>query len=151
MTLRHNLRRPEPNIPSDHQTSFVDRFLNVVETAWGIGLIVWTLIVFLLLGAFLCAVIMAGPSLLVQLFGWIGTLILGAGQAVLQNPLLLITYPLALFLIFLVLWVPSALDARRNAGHQRGRKVLTAADARQAAARHLNRTNQSPTRKPRRK
>lgn len=149
MAIRHNLRSRDTRVPANDQKGLTDRFLDFIETAWGIGRIVWSLMVILFVAAILCAAIMAGPSLLSQLILWIGTLIFGAGQAVIQNPLLLITYPLALLITILILWVPSALNARRNTGHERGRKVLTAADARRAAARHLDRTNESSSRKPR--
>ncbi|WP_437190997.1 hypothetical protein [Planctomicrobium sp. SH527] len=149
MAIRHNLRSRDTRVPADGQKGLTDRFLDFVETAWGIGQIVWSLMVILFVAAVLCAAIMAAPSLLVQFFRWVGTLIFGAGQAVFQNPLLLVIYALALFITFLILWVPSALNSRRNTGHERGRKVLTAADARRAAARHLDRTNESSSRKPR--
>jgi hypothetical protein len=144
MTTRRNLRRPETRMHTGELTSLADRFLDLVEMFSGIGQMILRIICFLIIATILCAVIMAAPDLIADFIIKISPAVAAAAQSVINNPLLLITYPLALFLTLLIVWVPGALENRRSTTPERGRQVLTAAAAKREASRQFDRKNESP-------
>ena len=144
MTTRRNLRRPETRMHTGDLTSLADRFLDFVEMFGGIGRMILRSIFILMLATFMCMVIMAAPTLIANFILEISPLVVGVAQSVIHTPLLLITYPLAVFLTLLIVWVPGALENRRSTTPERGRQVLTAAAARREASRQFDRKNESP-------
>ena len=145
MTTRRTLRRPETRMHTGDLTSLADRFLDLVEMLSGICLMILRIIFILLLAGFLCTVIMGAPGVIADFILEMCRIVAAVVEAFIHNPLLLITYPLALFLALLIVWVPGALEHRRSTTTpERGRQVLTAAAARREASRQFDRKNESP-------